>query len=215
MSAARPLLPCLLVLALLLGAPAAPVAAGPPCICWELDPGAAGSLDDLSGRTPEWVVEHALGRLDGQRPAVARMEVLRRALLALDAAPRALERFTRELLARAVDAAGSPGAAGAWAFFDAGYAMAALGQLGGDPVRDGYAWVAHAIALRPTDAQLELAAALITLMPRHPRGAAFEAHWARAQAGAANDPLLARNLERVRSQGRFLIEGRAPRSGGG
>jgi hypothetical protein len=56
---------------------------------------------------------------------------------------------------------------------------------------DGYAWVKKAISLRGQDAEMEFAAALITL--KGPEGD-HRAHAQKALAGAKNDPLLARNL---------------------
>jgi hypothetical protein len=60
---------------------------------------------------------------------------------------------------------------------------------------DGYTLASKALALQPGDAPLEFAAALIA-SSRHRD--AYPGHAERARAGAARDPLLARNIEKVR-----------------
>jgi hypothetical protein len=68
-----------------------------------------------------------------------------------------------------------------------------MGQGAPNPASglDGYAWVKKAISLHPGDAEMEFAAALITL--KGPEGDHRE-HVKKAMAGASNDPLLAQNL---------------------
>ncbi len=194
---------------LLLLAPPAGVDAGPPCICWELDPGEHATLPARSGDAPPRsleVVERTLQLLSPNAPAIARMETIRRAALTLAERPQAAGHLLRRLMARALDAAVNPQAQGAPAFFDAGYAVEAWKQMGLEDELEGYAWIAHALKLRPEDAQMHLGAALVALMPGHVQTETFGDHWARAHAGAAKDPLLARNLKRVAAQGEHLLK---------
>src|SRR5262249_45176801 len=82
-------------------------------------------------------------------------------------------------------------------YFDSGYLAEAYKQWLGDASHnpangiDGYALVQEAIRLRGHDAEMELAAALITL---HGPAAVHQAHAEKAIAGAKSDSLLARNL---------------------
>ncbi|HLW79096.1 MAG TPA: hypothetical protein VKU44_05790, partial [Terriglobia bacterium] len=115
------------------------------------------------------------------------------------------------LRSRALDAA-SPGRTDALAWFDLGYlvetykqANQTYKQTGPDqwePVvhanpasgLDGYAWVRKAISLGGDDAEMQFAAALITMEgPADVRAHRLE-HAKLATAGAAADPLLATNL---------------------
>src|SRR5262249_55130260 len=88
------------------------------------------------------------------------------------------------------------GKAGALAWFDAGYLTATYAQWLGkerNPAAglDGYGLVQKALALSGNDAEMEFAAALITLSgPRHDH---LE-HTQKALAGAKTDALLSRNL---------------------
>jgi hypothetical protein len=87
--------------------------------------------------------------------------------------------------------------ADASAWFDAGYFAAALTQWPGkdqNPAAgiDGYSMVKKAIMLRGgPDAEMEFAAALITLSPPRPE---HQQHAQKAIVGAKADPLLAKNL---------------------
>jgi len=56
---------------------------------------------------------------------------------------------------------------------------------------DGYGWVKKAISLRGSDAEMEFAAALITLSVSE---SDHNDHVEKAMAGAKTDPLLAQNL---------------------
>ena len=58
----------------------------------------------------------------------------------------------------------------------------------------GYALVQRSLALHPDDAALHFAAALISADGHR---SAYATHAAKARAGAADDPLLARNIDHV------------------
>ena len=79
--------------------------------------------------------------------------------------------------------------------FDYGYFVETLKQM--DKLKslaegvDGYSYVTKAIQLHGGDAQMEFAAALISVWPRKDT---HEAHFQKAVAGAAKDPLLANNV---------------------
>jgi hypothetical protein len=125
------------------------------------------------------------------------METLRRATIYARQDPQAAKELITRLRARAAnsDAAGRP-AALAW--FDAGYLAEAYKQWMGKGVLnpaagfDGYSWVRKAISLRGSDAEMEFAAALITLWGSD---SAHHEHTRKAMVGAKSDPLLARNLD--------------------
>lgn len=181
--------PLLLLLLLVL-----PAAGGPPCICWPIDIGDAKSLpwgdgdrSRAEGYDVRRVVEDTLGLLGPGTHVLARMETLRRAAIYVgrDAALR--DALLVALTARVLDAeAGGEPSALAW--LDAGYAVECFEQNGAGN-RDGSPWLRRALALSKGDARIELACALAG-GPEE-----FRAHLARAAAGAAGDPLLARNLE--------------------
>lgn len=181
------------------------VVAGPPLICHAFDIGNAKSLPfvghdwNLSGGEGYDVTglaKDTIAILDGSRTTLVHMETLRRATLYARKDPQAAKQLLLMLAARA-DAARSSARPDALAVFDAGYAVAAyqqwLGEGGENPAHglDGYALVKKALTMRGNDAQMEFAAALITL--RGPE-AEHQAHADKAVAGAKTDELLARNL---------------------
>jgi hypothetical protein len=154
------------------------------------------------------LVQDTLDILGPNAPVLVRMETLRRATLYARKDPVAAKELLAKLHARAT-AAESSGHPDALAWFDVGYLAEAYKQwIGQSWMRvskdeqnpaagvDGYAFVKKALALRGlsqdrNDAQMEFAAALITLSG--PRDAHRE-HVQKAVAGAKSDPLLAQNL---------------------
>src|SRR5258708_11430351 len=122
------------------------------------------------------------------------MGTLRRATLYMRKDPQAAKELFTKLHARAE----SPGASGL-AYFDAGYLAETFRQSlgvdkgGSNPAAgiDGYSLVGKALTLRPDDAEMEFAAALMTL---HGPEKEHAQHTQKAAAGAKGDTLLARNL---------------------
>jgi hypothetical protein len=189
--------------------------AGPPLICHGIEIGQAKSLPwishswNLSGGEnydTKNLVKDTLEILKPDTPVLVRMETLRRATLYARKDPVAAKELLARLHARATSAE-SAGKPDALAWFDAGYLVETYKQWLGqnlphmtDGMRmdpnpavgvDGYAWVKKAIALRGNDAQMEFAAALITLSgPQE----AHRQHAQKAIAGAKADALLAQNL---------------------
>jgi hypothetical protein len=189
--------------------------AGPPLICHAIEIGQAKSLPwishswNLSGGEnydTKNLVKDALEILKPDTPVLVRMETLRRATLYARKDPVAAKELLARLHARATSAesADNPDAL---AWFDAGYLAETYKQWIGqnlphktDGMRmdanpasgvDGYAMIKKAIALRGDDAQMEFAAALVTLSgPRDEHAQ----HAQRAIAGAKMDALLAQNL---------------------
>lgn len=202
----------LVLLAAMLGT-AGSALAGPPLICHAISIGNAKSLP-LTGslaRDANYNVKNlatdTLAILTPGTPVLVRMETLRRATLYARQDPYVAKELLTRLYARAADSdrAGQPDAL---AWFDAGYLVECYKQWIGrnlphmtDGLRmdpnpaaslDGYAWVTRAIGLRGSDAQMEFAAALISLDGPHTND--LRRHAQRAQAGASSDPLLAANL---------------------
>ena len=194
--------------------------AGPPLICHAFEIGNAKSLPlaghgwNLSGSEnfdTKNLAASTLEILQPDTPVLVRMETLRRATLYARQDPLAAKELLGKLYARASSAenAGHPDAL---AWFDAGYLVETykqwIGQnlphmtdgmrLDSNPAAgvDGYACVKKAIALRGAalhgdDAQMEFAAALITLSgPREEHAQ----HAQKAIAAAKTDALLAQNL---------------------
>lgn len=175
--------------------------AGPPLICHPFDIGNAKSLPwtgtgwDLSGNEnydAKNLTQDTLAILDAGAPVIVRMETLRRATLYARKDPQAAKELITKLYQRTTGAH-----VDAHAWFDAGYLAAVLTQWSGkdqNPAAgvDGYSMVKKAIVLRGgPDAEMEFAAALITLYPAQPE---HQQHAQKAIAGAKNDPLLAKNL---------------------
>lgn len=176
--------------------------AGPPLICHSFDIGAEKSLPwmgnswNLAGNESydtANLVRDTMAILDANAPVIVRMETLRRATLYARKDPRAAKELLTRLHARAT-AAGT-GKENALALFDLGYLAETYHQWlkDQDPAAglDGYGFVKKALTLRGNDAEMEFAAALITL--RDPGQDHLE-HSQRAIAGAKADALLARNL---------------------
>jgi hypothetical protein len=191
-----------------------PALAGPPLICHAIDIGSEQSLPWTStgwnlGGQENYDVSHlvtdTLALLTPSTPVLLRMETLRRATLyAQQRTPAA-----KELLFR-LEARTRENPKDALAAFDFGYLVECYRQASwlrqhtdwlkatADPAGpnlamkiDGYAWVLKAIALRGSDPQMEVAAALMTT-----EGARSEhdRHLQNAMAGAKVDAMLARNL---------------------
>ena len=194
--------------------------AGPPLICHAFEIGQAKSLPldshgwNLSGSEnydTKNLAADTLGILQPDTPVLVRMETLRRATLYARQDPLAAKALLAKLHARATSAE-SAGHPDGLAWFDAGYLVETYKQwigkdlphmtdglrLDANPAAavDGYAWVKKAIELRGAalhsdDAQMEFAAALITLSgPREEHSQ----HAQKAIAGAKADALLAQNL---------------------
>jgi hypothetical protein len=177
--------------------------AGPPLICHPIEIGQEKSLPWVDwnqkgsgGYDLKNLTRDTLAILNPNTPVLVRMETLRRATIYARQDPPVAKELLTRLHARAAssDAAGH---SDALAWFDAGYLAETYKQwmFQGTPNAaaglDGYAWVKKAISLRGQDAQMEFAAALITL--KGPEGE-HRAHVQKALAGAKSDPLLARNL---------------------
>jgi hypothetical protein len=181
--------------------------AGPPLVCHTFDIGNAKSLPwvshswTLSGAESydtKKLGEDTLAIVDGESTVLVHMETLRRAALYGTKDPVALKHLVLKLIVRS-DAATQSTPAAAIASFDLGYFAEILTQIHWiakgftNPTQnlDGYALVQKARRLRPNDAQIEFAAALITLEgPVSDHQQCAQA----ALAGAKADPLLARNL---------------------
>lgn len=175
--------------------------AGPPLICHRIEIGQARSLPLIdwnqkgtAGYDLKNLVNDTLAVLDSNVPVVVRMETLRRAAIYARHDPQVAKELLTRLHART---ANSTGGSEALAWFDAGYLAETYKQWIGknepNPATgiDGYAWVKKALRLRGDDAEMEFAAALITL--RGPQDAHRE-HVQKAMIGARHDPLLAKNL---------------------
>jgi len=189
--------------------------AGPPLICHSIEIGQARSLPWTShswnlsgGETYDTrnLVRDTLEILGPDTPVLVRMETLRRATLYARKDPSAAKELLARLHARATSAESS-GHADALAWFDVGYLTETYKQWIGqnlphmtDGMRmddnpasgvDGYALVKKAIALRGSDAQMEFAAAMITLSGPQEEHRQYAL---KALAGAKTDSLLAQNL---------------------
>jgi hypothetical protein len=201
-------------------AAAAPALAGPPLLCHPFDTGGAKSLpwDHNNGSWNGARADYALNRLVADTealltpstPVIARMETMRRAGIYASRDPKVAAQLFTTLSAR-TEAAGREDKAGALAYLDAAYFVEAIRQLSqmsksgefgdrGPALRaivqgtDGYALASKALSLRPGEPALEFAAALISI-DRHRD--AYPRHAEKARAGAAQDTLLARNIEKV------------------
>jgi hypothetical protein len=195
----------LFVALLFFGFFAASAFAGPPLICHSFDIGNAKSLPWISH---SWNLTGAesyntknlstdtLAILDSDSTVLVHMETLRRAALYGQRDPLALKQLLVRLVVRSESA---PANAGALASFDLGYFAETLGQTqslkwsAGNPAQgiDGYALVSKALRLRPADAQMQFAAALITL---DGLASDHQQYAQGAMTGAKSDALLARNL---------------------
>ena len=177
--------------------------AGPPLICHAIEIGQAKSLPwvDLNYHKGDAnydlknLTRDTLAILDSNPSVLVRMETLRRATIYARQDPQVAKELITRLQARANNS--DAGNMGILAWFDVGYLAEAYKQWmrNGEPNParglDGYAWVKKAIQLRGSDAEMEFAAALITLSG--PDGEHRD-HVEKAMAGAKRDPLLAQNL---------------------
>jgi hypothetical protein len=188
---------------------ATPALAGPPLICnpfvteggnliaWGTGPG--WNTPD-HGYDIKKLVGDTTTVLTPDAPVLTRMENLRRATIYAMRDPVIAEQLLKALMTRALSTTTD---GGAW--FDAGYLIEAYKQgthLRGDrkatawaaideTIRvDGYGFVKKAIAMRGANAEMELAASLMT------QGAIAEAHRARA-AKAGPGSLVVRNLAKL------------------
>lgn len=189
---------------------ASPALAGPPLIChpyvteggklitW--GPGPGWNSPDHSYDITKLVAD-TTGALTPDTPVLTRMENLRRATIYAMRDPVIAEQLLRALMSHALSTTND---GGAW--FDAGYLIEAYRQgthLRGErkataawaavdeTIRvDGYGFVKKAIAMRGPNAEMELAASLMT------QGAVADAHRARAKAAGAGS-LVAKNLAKL------------------
>jgi hypothetical protein len=179
--------------------------AGPPLICHPFDIGEAKSLPWIShdwnltgqeGYDTRNLAGDTLAILDSTNVTLVHMETLRRATLYARKDPSAGKQLLAKLVSRA-EASQNSARPNALAIFDAGYLAETyqqwLGEGGQNPAHglDGTAQVKKALTLRPDDAQMEFAAALVGL--KAPPSEEQE-HVQKAIAGSKADPLLARNL---------------------
>lgn len=187
-----------------------PALAGPPLIChpFVTEGGKLIAWGDGPGwNTPDHsyditkLVADTAGALTHDTPVLTRMENLRRATIYAMRDPLVAEQLLKTLMSRALSTTND---AGAW--FDAGYLIEAYRQ--GTHLRserkskaswaavdetirvDGYGFVKKAIAMRGPNAEMELAASLMT------SGAIADAHRARAKTAGAGS-LVAKNLARL------------------
>ena len=177
--------------------------AGPPLICHAIEIGQAKSLPwvDLNYHKGDAsydlknLTRDTLAILDSNPSVLVRMETLRRATIYARQDPQVAKELITRLQARTNNS--DAGNMGALAWFDVGYLAEAYKQWmrngEANPARglDGYAWVKKAIQVRGSDAEMEFAAALITLSGP---GGEHRDHVEKAMAGAKTDPLLAQNL---------------------
>ena len=206
------------VVALAVFAIATPVFAGPPLLCHPFEIGTARSLpwDGQAGWSHEkadYKIENLISETEAlmtpSTPVLVRMETLRRAALYASRSPQVAKELLGRLTARA-EASEAGGHPDALALLDAAYiaeAFKEIASLGGSEwagraqgVRaalgnaDGYALISRSISARPGDPAIQFAAALIAATKDRGR---YATHAAKARAGAALDPLLARNLSFV------------------
>jgi len=177
--------------------------AGPPLICHAIEIGQAKSLPPIDwnasgtgGYDLKNLSRDTLAILDSNASVLVRMETLRRAAIYARHDPTAAKELLLTLRARA-DRSETAGHPDALSWFDAGYLVEAyqqwMGKNESNPAAglDGYTWIRRAIRLRGEDAEMEFAAAMVTL--RDPESAHRE-HARKAMAGAKGDSLLSQNL---------------------
>lgn len=194
---------CVVAAAAILLSIAGAAQAGPPLICHVFEIGSAMTLPPVdwnhvaaSGYDVSNLTRDTLAILKGNAPVLVRMETLRRATIYVGRDPQRAQELLVRLRNRA-SASDSAGHPDALAWFDAGYLVETYRQwmVRGEPNLaaglDGYAWVRKALTLRGPDAEMEFAAALITL---HGPERDHREHARLAMAGAKSDPLLDRNL---------------------
>jgi hypothetical protein len=177
--------------------------AGPPLICHPIAIGQAQSLPwvDLNYRKGSGNYElsnltrDTLAILDSDTSVLVHMETLRRATIYARQDSQIAKQLLTRIYARAESSDGK--GYGALAWFDFGYLAETykqwIGQGEPNPAKgvDGYAWVQKAIRQRGSDAEMEYAAALITITGPETE---HKEHVQKAIAGAVTDPLLAKNV---------------------
>jgi hypothetical protein len=179
--------------------------AGPPLICHPFHIGNARSLPfvshdwNLSGQEKfdtHNLANDTLEILQSSQVPLVHMETIRRATLYA----RKDKLVAKQLLSRLVSRAQSAETSAhsdAFAFFDAAYVIETykqwLGEANENPAAalDGLPWMQKALTHDPNDAQMNFAAALITM--HHPQKE-HDLYVQQATAGAKSDSLLARNL---------------------
>ena len=194
--------------------------AGPPLLCHPFNTSGAPSLPWGKGwNQPDAHFDRSqlgartLQLLNADAPIIARMETLRRAAIYASGDGNALTDLSARLEAR-IAAAATPQAR-MLALFDAGYFdetledlvrlqgydMPGVGRVDAVTLRrvaaaqDGNARINQALALRPDNAALHFAAALVASADE--RSADQKRHAQRARAGSAQDRLLAQNLGQI------------------
>jgi hypothetical protein len=196
---------------------AAPALAGPPLLCHPFDIGTARSLPwDGKAGWSHGRSDYPLAQLVGDTeailqpatPVLVRMETLRRAAIYASQDAAVASALLEKLSAKA-RTGGSR--ADTLAALDAAYLTEALRQITmlgqssefRDRIpgvtralagHDSAPFITQAVRARPSDAAVAFAAALIT-MGRDRQASGVYA--AQARAGAAQDPLLARNLDHL------------------
>jgi hypothetical protein len=199
---------------------ATPALAGPPLLCHPYDIGAAKSLPWIGEKTwfegrSDYKLENLLADTEAlvtpSTPVIVRMETLRRAAIYASTDPKVANALLKRFISRA-EAAEEAGRPDALAYLDAAYLAGAFNEItmlsrekdwtsraavarSAKGSLDAYALIKKSVALRPGDATIQFAAALIS-SDEH-RGE-YPAHAAKARAGADNDALLSRNLTHVR-----------------
>jgi hypothetical protein len=189
--------------------------AGPPLICHPFDAGSAALLP--WGSAPGWnapdrsydvqrLTADTLKLLTPNAPVLARMEIMRRATIYAGQNPKIAAALLKAVVDRAKSA--PAGSRDPMPWFDAGYLIETYRQGEGSVGRnmlassepllkefgaaergaEGYGLVLKALQLAGQNPEMEFAASLMT------RNTVAAEHRRRAQAGAARDSLLAKNL---------------------
>ncbi len=198
---------------------ATPAQAGPPLLCHPFNIGSSPSLpwdgsngwrDGRADYNVANLVSDTEALLGPSTPVIVRMETLRRAAIYASRDGQVATQLLVTLMdrIRANTKAGKPDPI---ALFDAGYFAETLKQIGdlgstaefkgrAPAIRavaadvDGYGMVTKSLILRPNDASLEFAAALIASSKDR---AAYLEHARKARAGVKDDVLLAINIDHV------------------
>ena len=205
---------------------ARPALAGPPLLCHPYEIGAAKSLpwkgqDWWPGRDDYKVanlVADTQALLTAEMPVIVRMETLRRATIYATRDRNVATQLLATIVKRAhtLERDGHPDAL---AWLDAAYITEALRQVedlagmsNNSPFRDGvravqgltagadgYALILKSLELRPDEASIQFAAALIAARDSGSAGNSpkYEQHAQKAREGAKRDALLARTLGHI------------------
>ena len=197
------------------------VIAGPPLLCHPFDTAGAPSLpwggdgwrDARAGYDLRGLTRKTEALLTARTPVIARMETLRRAAIYASRDTAVARQLLTRLQARGTQAKTAD--ARALARFDTGYFaetlqevvrlqgydMPGIGKVDANGLRallvnvDGSAEVDAALAVRPNDAAMRFAAALIAAADQRKNDYATHARVARG--GASHDRLLALNLHQI------------------